>query len=430
MRAWRSARGALRGARARLVLFAVLCGPVAASVRGEEVEALFDRVEDALTFATSGGAVRARVSGTLDLEAFVFPHPAPWVFETDANTLWSPRLTTFVDAQLGPATYAFAQVRIDRGFDPGRRSGQVRLDEYALRWSWPRAHGAFQVGKFATVVGNWAARHGSWTNAFITAPLVYENLTGMWDTEAVRTSTILLQWSHVRPGLPAAVTAREKTLRIPIIWGPSYSVGAAWSGRIERVEYALEVKQAALSSRPEAWHRRRGAWDYPTLGGRIGFRSGPAWNAGVSASHGMYLRPFAAATLPAGRTLGDYRQTVVAADVSYAHRHVQWWAEVFGARFAIPGVGDADTLAYYIEARRKLTPRTSLALRWNQQVFATIAHRGGQVAWGHEAWRVDFGPAVRFTPHVQMKFQYSLQRGDAESRRFSHVGATQLTVRF
>src|SRR6185436_10163079 len=182
----------------------------------------------------------------------------------------------------------------DRGFDPSHESLQVRIDEYALRLTpWNDGRFNLQLGKFATVVGSWAARHGSWANPFITAPLPYENLTGIWDAEAIRTSGTLLQWSHVRPGLPAAITAVEKSLRLPIIWGPSYATGAALSGGFGRMHYAAEVKFGSLSSRPEAWLHSSEQRHRPTYSARVSYRPNQMWDLGVSASVGSYLREMA-----------------------------------------------------------------------------------------------------------------------------------------
>lgn len=71
---------------------------------------------------------------------------------------------------------------------------------------------------------------------------------------------------------------------------------------------------------------------------------------GASFSHGAYLQPGArnGPAFPPGRNIGDFDQTTVAADVSYAWRHWQVWSEVFFSRFEVPNVGDADTMAYYI----------------------------------------------------------------------------------
>ena len=398
-------------------------------VRADE---LFDRVEDALTFSTPNAQVRARLSGTLDLEGYSVQLPAPGVIYAEREELWTPRLSLFLDAQLGPRAYAFAQARADRGFDPqDEGAGRVRLDEYALRFT-PSRRGHFnvQIGQFATVVGNWTERHLSWANPFITAPMPYEHLTGIWDNEPIRGSRLLLQWSHVQPGLPAAVAAAEKTLRLPIVWGPSYAMGAAVAGDVGKFRYAVEMKLGALSSRPEAWRHGREQREHPTVSARLGYRPSQMWDFGVSASTGPYLRALAAASLRPGESRGDFRETVIAHDVAFAWHHWQVWGEVYAARFDIPNVAHADTLAYYVETKYKLTPQLFGALRWNQQLFDTIPERGRFVRWGFDAWRIDVAPGYRFTPHTQLKLQYSLLKGDHATRDFTRTLAAQLTVRF
>ena len=63
----------------------------------------------------------------------------------------------------------------------------------------------------------------------------------------------------------------------------------------------------------------------------------------LSASSGAYL--LRDAPLPPGRGRGDYRQIVIGQDIGFARHHLQVWTEVYAARFEVPGVGDADTLA-------------------------------------------------------------------------------------
>lgn len=404
---------------------ATLTAPVPA------VEEFFDQLETALTFSTAEGRTRAHLSGLLDLEGYRVQLPAPGVIETTDGSLLEPRLTVFLDAQFGPHAYLFAQARADHGFDPGERRAEVRLDELALRLApGPRREFTFQIGRFATIVGNWATRHDSWANPFITAPLPYEYLTGMWDTDAVRSSNTLLQWSHIRPGLPARMTAIEKSLRLPVVWGPSYTDGVMVSDALGRFRYAFEAKLGSLSSRPEAWRHGREQRHHPTLNARLAYRPSPTWQVGASASGGSYLREFAETTLAAGHGRGAYRQLVLAGDLAYARHHWQLWAEVYATRFEIPTVGDADTVAYYAEAKYKITPQLSGALRWNQQLYATIPHRGVPTRWGYDVWRVDLAPSYRFTPHMQLKIQYSLQHGDSGTRATTRTLAAQATVRF
>jgi hypothetical protein len=324
------------------------------------------------------------------------------------------------------------QGRGDRGFDPAVGGGEGRLDEYALRLT-PGTDGRFnlQVGKFATVVGNWVRRHGSWDNPFITAPLPYENLTGIWDVAAVRSAGTLLRWAHVRPKTFSGEQYADDHYRLPVIWGPSYATGAAVAGELGRFTYAAEVKNGALASRPEYWDRSGEAWRHPTVSARLGFQPDARWTLGLSASEGPYLLPSAGPTTMPGHGLGDYHERVVAQDLGFAWHHWQAWAELYEARFAIPVVGDVSTTAGYVEAKYKFTPQFFGAVRWNRQVFGTVTDNfGAAVPWGYDTWRLDLAPTYRFTSHVQAKLQYSLQPDDLGARTYAHELAAQLTVRF
>src|ERR1051326_4172164 len=115
-------------------------------------------------------------------------------------------------------------------------------------------------------------------------------------------------------------------------------------------------------------------WDHPTVSSRMGYRPNVAWNIGTSFSYGAYLLPVAkeSPAFPAGKGIGDYNQITFAEDLSYEWRHWQFWGEIFFTRFQVPNVGDADTLAYYLETKYKITPQLFAAVRWNQQFFADI----------------------------------------------------------
>ena len=414
----------------RLALPVVPALALAAPAAAAAAEEVFDRLAEALTTSALHGAFRARLSGTLDLEGYHLPSPAPALFETTRPDLFHPRLSLFLDAQLGARTYVFAQARADRGFDPGDAGSRHRLDEYALRLTpWSDGRLSLQAGKFGTIVGNWVNRHGSWENPFINAPLPYENLTGIWDTEAVRSVNQLLQWAHVRPGLPAAILAIDKRLRVPVLWGHAYATGLAASGALGKFRYSTELKNAPLSSRPRSWTRGQQWWTYPAVAARLGYAPNPLWAFGVSAATGTYLRPSAGPTLAPGRGRGDYRQRVVAADLAFAWHHWQVWAELYRTRFALPRIGDADTLAGYVEAKCRFTPQLFGSVRWNRQIFGTIPDGPrGPVQWGRAVSRLDLAPGYRFTPHIQLKLQYTWQAEAAAAR--TTTLATQLTVRF
>jgi hypothetical protein len=392
------------------------------TARAFEIDDFLDRLDSSLTVAAFKDNFRARLSGTIDFEAYHFQQPAPGLIDSDIDNLFNPRLTLFLDAQFGSQIYFFAQSRLDRGFDPSDHGAQVRLDEYALRFTpWDDGRFNVQVGKFATVVGNWVPRHLSWENPFINAPLVYENVTAIQDKAAPYSPLNFIYGPYYY----------EKYAFNPVIWGPSYASGISVSGRLDRFDYAVEMKNSSLSSRPESWNVTETGFEHPTFTARLGFRPNEAWNFGLSASEGAYFRPEAEETLPHGRGIGDYREFVLGQDVSFAWHHLQLWAEFYEARFEVPRVGDADTFAYYFEAKYKITPQLFGALRWNQQLFDSINDGAGRdLRWGQDLGRIDVAAGYRFTSHTQLKLQYSFQHETTGPGNDNHLIAAQFTLRF
>jgi len=387
-----------------------------------DIDDVFDRVDNALTVSLFQDNLRVRLSGTLDLEFYNFEQPAPGLIDSRTDNLFNPRLTLFLDAQLGPQIYFFAQTRVDRGFDPTDHGADIRLDEYAVRITpWQDGRFSLQVGKFATVVGNWVPRHLSWDNPFINAPLVYENVTAIQDKYAPYSPLFFVYGPFYYP----------KYSFNPVIWGPNYANGISMSGELGQFDYAIEMKNASLSSRPESWLITENGFENPTFSGRIGFRPNEAWNFGFSASEGPYFRREAEPTLPPGRDIDDYREFVLGQDASFAWHHLQVWAEFYEARFEVPRVGNADTFAYYIEAKYKFTPQFFGALRWNQQLFGTVSDGyGHNVHWSADLGRIDVAITYRFTPHAQLKLQYDFQHETTGPGDNNHLFAAQFTVRF
>ncbi|MEO8613724.1 MAG: hypothetical protein ABI600_01170 [Luteolibacter sp.] len=384
-------------------------------------EDLLDRLDDTLTFSGFNDQLRARVSGTLDLEYYNFSDAAPGLIFSDDSYLLNSRLSLFFDAQVGPKIYLFSQARVDQGFDPSDHATQARLDEYALRWT-PSDDGRFnvQIGRFATVVGNYVQRHQSWENPFINAPLIYENLTGIYDAEAPSDAKAFSE-----------ILVDAKYEYNPVIWGPSYATGISVSGQLGKFDYAAEIKNASLSSRPETWDAMDSSFDHPTVSARVAYRPNMAWVIGFSASEGPYFTDQARSTLPPGTGINDFNEMVLGQDVSFAWSHWQFWAEVYEARFDVPNVGNADTLGYYLEAKYKFTPNLFGALRWNQQMFGDVPNGlGSEHPWGNGISRSDAALTYRFTPHTQLKLQYSLQHEDHLKDEISQLVAAQFTLRF
>ena len=407
----------------------ILCVAIVFVLAREAGADLLDRVNDALSIRDPQSHFQLQLSGLIDFEGYFIDQRAPGLIETDDSFLFNPRVSLFLDAQWTSHWYFFGQLRIDRGFDPSDQGAQVRLDEYFLRYT-PLDHPwiSFQVGKFATVVGNWTSRHLSWDNPFINAPLPYENVTGIWDSAAPDDVDDLFAWGHV--GEYDSGDYSDKYLRLPIIWGPSYASGFAVLGTIEKFDYALELKNSALASRPESWDVTNVGLEDPTFSGRVGFRPNEMWNFGFSGSAGPYLQSQAGSTLPRNGDIDDYRELLLGQDISFAWHHWQFWAEFYETRFEVPRIGHADVFSYYLETKYKFTPQLFGAVRWNQQVFGTVNDDGKQVQWGNDVWRVDAAVGYRFTNYLQGKLQYSFTRTDSKIQVGEQLIATQFTIKF
>jgi hypothetical protein len=150
-----------------LVSLAVLAFTGVASAQDDDD--FIEKLAAHLTTSAFHDNVRARLSGLVDLEGYYVQQPRPGFIESAHDFLFNPRLTLFLDSQIGSSVYGFAQARFDRGFDPKDGGANVRLDEYALRFLlFDRGRFNVQVGKFGTIVGNWVRRHDSWESPFLT----------------------------------------------------------------------------------------------------------------------------------------------------------------------------------------------------------------------------------------------------------------------
>src|SRR2546423_15590754 len=80
-----------------------------------DIDDFLDRLETALTLSAFQDNLRARLSGTLDLEIYHFEQPAPGLIDSSIDTLFNPRLSLFLDTQIGPAVHFFVHSRLQPG---------------------------------------------------------------------------------------------------------------------------------------------------------------------------------------------------------------------------------------------------------------------------------------------------------------------------
>jgi hypothetical protein len=395
---------------------AAACGPDA---RAQE---LLDAWDEALTYVSQDGKVQTDLSVVTDLTVYAPEEPTGGLLFTDDDVFVAPRLSAFLDMQLGDRWILHAQMRADRGFDPGLESGgQVRMDEYFVQFrASPEEQLSLRAGKFPTVFGSWAPRSLVWDNPLITNPLPYDDMIPITDKSAPASFAAFAARRNARP---------NKADWVPIVWGPSYTTGAAVLGRIEAFDYGVEIKNAALSARPETWDVIGEGFDIkPTATVRLGLHPAPEWTLGGSFSQGPYMQESAQPSLPAGTDVDDFNQTTWGVDVAYAHRNLELWSELIYSTFDVPRVGDVDVLSGYVEAKYKISAQLWTALRLNRSWFGDLP--GLDESWDRDVTRLDIGLGYRYSRHIEGKFQYSRLWQQGPDTEGNHLFAGQVVVRF
>ncbi len=379
-------RGALVGA------ILVACAAIA--------HADLDDVAQALTISNAAGSIVGKFAVIANTDLYAQDAPAQGLLFSDNDVYVAPRVATFLDLGFGDRVLLHAQLAADRGFDPGEDSGgDVRLDEYYVEANVTDAgRVTLRIGKFPSAFGAWGARHLAWDDPMITAPLVYSDVLPVTD--------------HAAPPGRAAFANRRNVVDnqpdwVPIVWGAAYTSGAAVTASSDTLDASIEMKNAALSARPDTWDViGRGFDTDPTFTGRVRWHPGAEWWFGASASDGPYLQHDAATTLPAGRDVDDYAQTTFGLDASYAHRRLQIWSELVRVRWEVPNVGAVTGVSGFVEAKYKIGTQTWLGARWNQSWFDDAP--GLDVSWNRDMRRLDLAAGYRHTAHLETKLQYSI----------------------
>src|SRR5438046_8688923 len=79
-----------------------------------DVDDFLDRLDTALSISAFHDNLRVRLSGTLDLEIYQFEQPAPGLIDSNIDTLFSPRLTQCLAAQIGLKLYLYSEPQLHR----------------------------------------------------------------------------------------------------------------------------------------------------------------------------------------------------------------------------------------------------------------------------------------------------------------------------
>src|SRR6185295_11039649 len=260
------------------------------------------------------------LSGELDLELLVFGKEAPGIALEDAplrsnhykrtRTEDGPegveRLTVILDGAFQDWLTFNVEARVDHGApaEHGEAVG-ARFEQYWVRGTVPGSTlFNLELGRFAAPVGNFIPRSLPRKNPLTTWPVMYDQVTTfMKKTDTVAT----LLGRRDRPAV--------KDWRVPI-YREVYGVGGMLFGAWEKLSYWVAVTNSAPAEWAFDWPLHAGDFRDPVCYLRATYAVDPRVTVGASVSRGPYDRRDAGG-IPAGRTTGDYPQTIAGVDARY-----------------------------------------------------------------------------------------------------------------
>ena len=388
-------------------------------------EEAVDRFREFRTIESPDGGFRLNTDFWLTQDFEVFDRPPPPLVQTGEYQIYWPQLNGLLSMEFGEHLSFVALGQAYRGFDPTDESLSANLSEYfVVLQPFDTPALVLKGGTFATCYGQWVNRHFSFQNPLINAPMMYEAMTSVTDGAGGGNAT---------PGRAAFLARRNAEQNVPawlpVVWGPSYASGAQVGGSAGMLDYAVELKNAGLASRPSEWQFWQKDFSNPTVTGRVGVRPDAAWDIGVSGSGGSYVaaNPRATAPLNAWSTT----QTVIGSDVSWSHGALQVWAEAAWSQWRIPNLEPADAWTWFIESKWKFSQGLWVAGRWNQQLYGDYGVAGGgTTSWGNDTWRIDACLGVKLDSLMQFKLQYSYMDQAGFSQQSPSLFAIQLVMEF
>lgn len=377
--------------------------------------------QDGIILGPEDGTFQIDIRPSLEAVIWSGDTPAPALLGYDDDAFFAPRFSLDVDAAAGENFTFHSSTRWDRGFDAGSApDGELRIDEAFLRWRvFDDQRLNFQIGKYASFFGAWSGQHDFFDDPFLLAPLPYSQLIGVSPTSPAN------PLNTGGPGggaLPLSMLQKDQWASMA--WGAGYGIGGGAFGSTEHFDYALEVKNSALSTHPDTWQEIN--FSHPTVTARVGYRPDATWAFGLSASRGAWPEVNAV-----GVDRDDLIQTSLGLDVRWARHDWIVSGEVVLTEFETAGSGDLQAASWFVQARYKVSPGVWLAARVGQMLANDAVGPGGAAfAWQSDVWRAEIGGGWRIRPNVLLKAGYTFTHTEDDPVAGEHLWGTGIGWRF
>jgi len=355
-------------------------------------------------YMSESGKWQVDVSGRLQLTAYVpGESPSYLIYETDPFV--SGRLSVFTDMFMGSRLYGLVELRADRGEIPSDGPLKARIQQAYFRYTFLRSRNLhLQVGKIVSPFGEYSQRHDTAADPFIRPPLNHEYRTMICPGLAPRFNDGFIRWKFDPD--------RFRPIGAPVVWGVPYQAGVMLFGSFGKFNFRLAAMNSAPSSAPEQWDPDfNQGWNY-SLVAHVGWRFSPEFSLGVSVNYGPYSLESITGMLPAGTSINDFNQEMIALNAVYTLGKIAVRAEWIYDYWEVPNVkGDPVDISYYLEVKYKFLPGFFGAFRYNAIHFNKIAYDNGEKEqWDYNVQRWELGMGYAFSRRLEVRAQYLSNR--------------------
>lgn len=334
------------------------------------------------------------------------------------------RLRLFTEAQVDDHIQVLGQFVFDDA------SGVYVDGAYVIFTPWLERDLRLLAGKLPWAIGTWGPRTYSNKNPLVGTPLIYQYHSSLLWYEIPPNADVLL--GAAGSGQTGVnYFGYTEGSGMPVVDDSYWDVGVTLAGSQRPFEYAVGVVAGAPGWGSTSKDDNSGK----SVLGRIGIAPIPALRVGVSASYGPYLHHKLNRLLPPGRTVNDYKQRLVMADLELQVAHLELRAEGVHNTWETATVGDLDVDGGYADLKYSLASGVFLAGRWDTERFGKIADSSGaEHPWDWDATRIEAGIGYRITRDATAKVVYQRTRLETDDpandyRELSIVGA-QLSIGF
>jgi hypothetical protein len=380
----------------------------------------------ALGFASAAGAADFSFHGLLDLAVA----PRGDAFEANRltrgdNPFDAYGLRLFVEGTVATKFAVFSQVVLSDGTD----QHAPYVDGAYVQYS-PSAETDFHLvaGKMPWLLGTYAPRTYSNRNPLIGKPMMYQNHTTLQWSAAPQNADALLAQAGKGNDAFTYKPGGFATVGMAVVDDSYWDFGAMLTGSARPLEYALGFANGT----PGWGSTAQDDNDGKSVLGRIGLAPLPGLRVGVSGSYGPYLANWV--WVPAGRTVNDYNQDLVMADLEFLAGHSELRAEGYQNVWQTPTVGDLRVAGFYVEGKQTLLAGLYAATRYEQMRHSDLrASSGNLQPWDRDRDRIEAGFGYRMDRGVLMKavYQRNTERGDVSAAQATHdLYAAQLSLSF